>query len=116
MRELRVGVIGCGFFGRTQSEILGDLSRVELVAVSDPSEESLAAVGRNIVTKFHDYKNMFKREDTDAVHVCVPNRMHAGTVKDSTFAGMDVSSSTLTSVWVSANSPVAAASRWNSAA
>ncbi len=90
MRELRVGVIGCGFFGRMHAQVLRDLPRVELVAVSDPSEENLAAVGKDNVVKLQNYKDMLKREDIDAVHVCVPDRMHAGIVKDAIFAGKHI--------------------------
>lgn len=90
MQTLRVGVIGCGFFGRMHAQVLGDLPRVDLVAVSDVSEENLAAVKKNKVIKFRNYKEMLEREDVDAVHICVPDRMHTGIVKDAIVAGKHI--------------------------
>ncbi len=82
MNTVRVAVIGCGFFGRMHVEVLRDLPRVELVAVSDLSEENLSAVKDDTIKKVRDYREILAMPDVDAVHICVPDRMHTGILKD----------------------------------
>ncbi len=86
-KELRVGLIGCGFMGRTHSngyKRVGDFfpelaySPV-LKAVCSRSESKVRAFAdqwgyESVET---DWKAVIARADIDAVDICTPNNMHA---------------------------------------
>ncbi len=84
---LRIGLIGCGFMGRTHSngyKRVGDFFpelqyRPELKAVCSRSKDKVQAFAdqwgyQSIET---DWKRVIAREDIDAVDICTPNNMHA---------------------------------------
>lgn len=73
---MKVGVIGTGNMGRHHVRVYSEFSDVELVAISDinPEQEKLA---KKFKCKFyHDYNEMLKREDIEAVSVVVPTKVH----------------------------------------
>lgn len=77
MEKLRVGLIGCGFWGKNHARVYSELENVELIAVSDIVEEN----AKNIAKKYGCdwYKNLddfLKRKDIEAVSVCTPTITH----------------------------------------
>lgn len=86
-KELRIGLIGCGFMGRTHSngyKRVGDFfpelaySPV-LKAVCSRSESKVRAFAdqwgyESVET---DWKAVIARADIDAIDICTPNNMHA---------------------------------------
>jgi UDP-N-acetylglucosamine 3-dehydrogenase len=80
MNTLRVGVIGCGFFGGMHIEVLRDLANAELVAVSDQREDRLASYAAEGIQTFTDYRGLLD-SDLDAVHICVPDARHTDVLK-----------------------------------
>ncbi len=86
-KALRIGLIGCGFMGRTHSngyKRVGDFFpelqyRPELKAVCSRRRDKVEAFAgqwgyQSIET---DWKSVIARDDIDAVDICTPNNMHA---------------------------------------
>lgn len=86
-KELRIGLVGCGFMGRTHSNgynrainFFPDLEyRPVLKAVCSRNPEKVKAFAEqwgyeNTET---DWKALVARDDIDAVDICAPNNMHA---------------------------------------
>ncbi len=86
-KALRIGLIGCGFMGRTHTngyKRVGDFFpeleyRPELKAVCSRSKDKVQAFAdqwgyQSIET---DWKDIISREDIDAVDICTPNNMHS---------------------------------------
>ena len=82
MKEIKVGIIGCGFIAEFKH--LPSMSRVEgfkPVAFCDLIPER----AQKLADKFgepgclvtEDYKEVLKREDIDVIHVCTPNNSHS---------------------------------------
>ncbi len=86
-KELRIGLIGCGFMGRTHSNgynrvpnFFPDLEhRPVLKAACCRTEDKVKAFADQWGFESYetDWKNLVKREDIDAVDICTPNDMHA---------------------------------------
>lgn len=77
MSATRVAVIGVGNMGKNHARVYAELSRCELVAVSDVNEESARQLGqRHHCKHYTDYAEMIEKEELDAVSVCVPTGMH----------------------------------------
>ena len=86
-KELRIGLVGCGFMGRTHSngyKRVGDFFpaltyRPVLKAVCSRNLEKVQAFAdqwgyESVET---DWKALVTRDDIDAVDICAPNNMHA---------------------------------------
>jgi UDP-N-acetylglucosamine 3-dehydrogenase len=84
MRDIRVGVIGCG--GIAESSHLPAYRYapgVEIVAVSDIDRTRLAQVSSrfNVKKTYLDYHSLLQKEETiDAVSVCLPTYLHKDAV------------------------------------
>ena len=86
-KELRIGLIGCGFMGRTHSngyKRVGDFFpeleyRPVLKAVCSRSKDKVQAFAEQWgYESFEtDWKVLIARDDIDAVDICAPNNMHA---------------------------------------
>ncbi len=86
-KELRIGLIGCGFMGRTHSNGYKRVSdffpelgyRPVLKAVCSRSKDKVQAFAEQWgYESFEtDWKVLIARDDIDAVDICAPNNMHA---------------------------------------
>ena len=82
VEEIKVGVIGIGYWGKKVLREYYDLSNenpnVKLVAVCDPLEENLshAKDNFNVPNLYNDYKEMLASPYIDAVHIATPNDTH----------------------------------------
>jgi predicted dehydrogenase len=86
MKDLNVGLIGCGFMGRTHSNAhrkvanFFDLEyRPVLKAICDFNSEKAAAHAARwgFETVETDYRKLLARKDIDLVDICLPNNLHA---------------------------------------
>jgi predicted dehydrogenase len=85
--ELRIGLIGCGFMGRTHtngykrvSDFFPDLTyRPVLKAVCSRNKDKVQAFANQwgYESVETDWKVLITRDDIDAVDICAPNNMHA---------------------------------------
>jgi predicted dehydrogenase len=86
-KELRIGLIGCGFMGRTHSNAYNRLSnffpdlkfKPVLKAVCSRSPEKVQAFAaqwgyESVET---DWRSIVNRNDIDAIDICTPNDTHA---------------------------------------
>ena len=86
-KELRIGLIGCGFMGRTHSngykrvgDIFPELNyRPVLKAVCSRNAEKVKAFADQwgYESTETDWKVLIARDDIDAVDICTPNDFHA---------------------------------------
>ncbi len=86
MKPLNIGMIGCGFMGRTHSNAhrkVGNFFDLEyqpvLKAICDfNSEKANAHAARwGFESVETDYKKLLARKDIDLVDICLPNNLHA---------------------------------------
>ena len=86
MKTINVGLIGCGFMGRTHSNAhrrLGNFFKLEhqtvLKAICDFNEEKAKAFAltwgfESVET---DWRKLIAREDIDLIEIAAPNNLHA---------------------------------------
>lgn len=79
MKTIRVGIIGVGQIGKAHLENYSNLNGVEVVAAADINENELGKVSEeyHIPSNYKDFREMLKRDDIDAVDVCLHNNFHA---------------------------------------
>lgn len=82
MSKIKIGIIGCGFIANGKH--LPSLARfkdVEVVAFCDIVLEKATASAKKFGTSdaliCEDYRDVLKRDDIDAIHVCTPNSSHS---------------------------------------
>lgn len=86
-RKLRIGLVGCGFMGRTHSNgynriqnFFPDLQyQPVLQAVCSRREEKVKAFAAQwgFASYETDWRKLIARDDIDAVDICTPNHLHA---------------------------------------
>lgn len=76
---IRVGIIGAGQIATSHMNRYKDMPQVRMVAVSDlfPEKIKTARDRFGIPDGYADFKELLKRDDIDAVDVCVHNNKHA---------------------------------------
>ncbi len=79
MEKIRVGIIGVGLIGKMHLDTYAQINGVEVVAASDINETELKSVAEKykIPYMYTDYKEMLKRDDLDAIDICLHNNFHA---------------------------------------
>jgi predicted dehydrogenase len=92
MRKIRIAVIGVGIIGKEHLNNYAKLDGAEVVAVCDLNETLLNEVAEkyNIPDTYTDYREMLKRDDIEAVDVCLHNNLHAQVSIDALNAGKHV--------------------------
>ena len=78
--RLRYGVIGLGFIGGMHARVVAEDPCAKLVAVAD-LDKSLADTAASTYgcDAYSNYQDLLKRQDIDAVSICVPEPYHATT-------------------------------------
>lgn len=88
---VRVGVIGCGFWGKNHLRVYSELENVELVAAADIDRNRLKFVEKRYgIETYEDYREMLKRKNIDALSICTPSITHAEIALDSVRAGKHI--------------------------
>jgi predicted dehydrogenase len=87
---MRIGVVGCGYWGSKHVRVMHGISAVEQVVAIDANEDRLVELGRS-------FPNMLLRTtidsalpDVDAVVVATPPRTHTGLAMTAMAAGKSV--------------------------
>ncbi len=95
----RVGLIGCGWYGKCDLLRLLQVAPVDVVALCDPDRRMLEEAGAIVASRqqsrktprLHaDYREMLKEKDLDLVIVGTPDHWHALTAIGALEAGADV--------------------------
>jgi predicted dehydrogenase len=98
-KKLRVGLIGCGWYGKTDLFRLIQVSPVEVVALCDVDLRMLAEAAELTSQRqashkkprtYGDYRKMLAQKDLDIVLVDTPDHWHALAMIEAVKAGADV--------------------------
>jgi len=113
LKSLKVGVIGCGFWGKNHARIYNDLDTAELVAVSDLNEQSACSLGERYgADHYGNVGALLKRNDVEMVSICTPTVTHADIALAAMEAGKHVLvEKPMTSTVAEAESLIAAAEK-----
>jgi predicted dehydrogenase len=83
MKKVRIGMIGCGNFGRHHGRMFGQMPRVQIVALCDTNQQNLERSQREIFDplnqrpqQFADYREMLEKVDCDGVVIVTPHAQH----------------------------------------
>jgi predicted dehydrogenase len=95
----RVGLIGCGWYGKADIFRLLQVAPVEIVSLCDVDRKMLAecaemVAGRQASKKkprmFTDYRDMLQEKDLDLVEIATPDHWHALPMIEAVKAGADL--------------------------
>ena len=93
-KQLKVGLIGCGFISAAHLTGYQKCSNVTIKALCDIIPERASAAkekyGTSETAVYEDYREMIEKEDLDAVSVCTENNLHAAITIDCLNAGLHV--------------------------
>src|SRR6266436_8627250 len=98
-QKKRVGLIGSGWYGKSDLLRLIQVAPVEVVSLCDVDKRMLAdaaemVAGRQVSKKkprtYSDYREMLKEKDLDIVLIATPDHWHALTMIAAVEAGADV--------------------------
>jgi predicted dehydrogenase len=91
MRTIKVGVSGLGFIGPAHIEALRRLPGIEVVAISETSEELAKSKAEQLgIPKYFGNFDDLLKENIDCVHICTPNFLHFEMAKAALLAGKHV--------------------------
>ncbi len=98
-QKKRVGLIGCGWYGKCDLLRLIQVAPIEVVSLCDVDKRMLAGAAEVVATRqlskkkprtFGDYREMLKEKDLDIVLVATPDHWHALPMIAAVEAGADV--------------------------
>ncbi|HEX8911837.1 MAG TPA: Gfo/Idh/MocA family oxidoreductase [Humisphaera sp.] len=98
-KPYRVGLIGAGWYGKSDLFRLIQVAPVEVVSICDPDKKMLAGAiemtsqrqaSKKAPRGFGDYRQMLKEKDLDIVVIGSPDHWHALQCIDAVEAGADV--------------------------
>jgi predicted dehydrogenase len=98
-RKPRVGLIGCGWYGKVDLTRLLQVAPVEVVSLCDVDRDMLARAAEIVAARqeskkkprtFHDYRDLLKEKDLDVVLIGTPDHWHALSMIAAVEAGADV--------------------------
>lgn len=82
MKNLKIGIIGCG--GIANGKHMPSLSKLPYVQMAafcdiirDKAEKAAKEYGTKDAKVYTDYRELLKDKTIDVIHVCTPNRSHA---------------------------------------
>lgn len=90
--KVRVGVIGVGQIGKQHLKSYRSVENAEVVAIADinESEANKAAAEFGVANVYADFREMLKRDDLEAVDVCLHNNFHCPMTVAALEAGKNV--------------------------
>ena len=118
----RVGLIGCGWYGKCDLFRLLQVANVEVISLCDVDQKMLEEAGTMVAARqpsgkkprlFSDYREMLKPKDLDIVLIGTPDHWHALQMIAAVEAGADVYVQKPTSVDVVESQAMLAAARKN---
>ena len=95
----RVGLIGCGWYGKADLLRLIQVAPVEVVSLCDVDKHMLAEAADIVATRqlsrkkprpFADYREMLRQKDLDLVLIATPDHWHALNMIEAVKSGVDV--------------------------
>src|SRR3954469_685867 len=98
-QKKRVGLIGCGWYGKSDLLRLIQVAPVEVVSLCDADKKMLAGAAEIVSTRqlskkkprtYGDYRKMLAEKDLDVVLIATPDHWHALAMIDAVKSGLDV--------------------------
>ena len=98
-QKKRVGLIGCGWYGKTDLFRLIQVAPVDVVSLCDVDKTMLADAAETVATRqiskkkprtYGDWREMLKEKDLDLVLIGTPDHWHALPMIEAVKSGMDV--------------------------
>ncbi|MCC7497767.1 MAG: Gfo/Idh/MocA family oxidoreductase [Bryobacterales bacterium] len=95
----RVGLIGCGWYGKVDLLRLIQVAPVEVVSLCDVDRRAVEGAAAIVATRqksgktprvYHDYREMLRPKDLDIVLIATPDHWHALAMIAAVKAGADV--------------------------
>lgn len=95
----RVGLIGCGWYGKSDIFRLVQVAPVEIVSLCDVDKKMMADCADMVAARqaskkkprmFTDYREMLKEKDLDLVEIATPDHWHALPMIEAARAGADM--------------------------
>jgi len=95
----RVGLIGCGWYGKSDLLRMFQVAPVEVVSLCDADRNMVAEAAEIVSTRqaskrkprtFGDYRQMLAQKDLDIVLIVTPDHWHAVPMIEAVRAGLDV--------------------------
>lgn len=78
MKEVKFGIVGCGFIGEVHAEIISTMANAKLVACCDKDTLSGKNMSEKYKCKYYDDMNkMLENDEIDAVTICLPSGLHS---------------------------------------
>lgn len=91
MNQLRVAVIGTGFWGKNQARVFSQLHQTKLMCVCDANPKTASTIGSQFnVEHTTDFNSVLSRRDIDAVTICTPTVTHRDVATRALEAGKHV--------------------------
>ncbi len=99
MAPLRVGLIGCGWYGKSDLFRLVQIAPVEIVSLCDVDRHNLEEAAQWAVERqkskkkprlYRDYREMLAQKDLDLVEIATPDHWHALPMIAAAKAGIDM--------------------------
>jgi predicted dehydrogenase len=116
----RVGLIGCGWYGKADLLRLIQVAPVEVVSLCDVDKTMLSDAADLVATRqlshkkprtYGDFREMLKEKDLDLVLIATPDHWHALTMIEAVKSGVDVYVQKPTGVDVTESAAMLAAAR-----
>ena len=98
-QKKRVGLIGCGWYGKVDLLRLIQVAPVEVVSLCEVDKQLLTRAAEIVASRqaskktprtYHDYREMLKEKDLDVVLIATPDHWHALPMIAAVEAGADV--------------------------
>lgn len=91
-RKIRLGIIGVGQIGKSHLNTYSKIEDAEVVAASDVNAAELRTVAEQfkIPHTYSSFRDLLKRDDIEAVDVCLHNNLHAPVTLAALEAGKNV--------------------------
>jgi predicted dehydrogenase len=78
MRQLGIGLIGCGAIASVHLQAIISLPNARLAAVADVDDGKAREYGKRFGCAFYtNYEDLLARDDIDIVHICTGHYLHA---------------------------------------
>jgi predicted dehydrogenase len=92
LERIRIGIIGVGQIGKFHLDRYAPIEGADIVAVCDVNEAEARRVAEKygIPHVYTDYRELLKRDDIEAVDVCLHNNFHAPVTIEAILAGKHV--------------------------
>jgi len=91
MQTVKVGVAGLGFIGPAHIEALRRVPGIEVIAVTESSEELAKEKAQQLgIEKYYGNFDTLLKDDIECVHICTPNNLHYEMSKAAILSGKHV--------------------------